>query len=417
MKKILIEGNHLLSGTIKIGGAKNSAVALLPAAIMAKGVVEIANVPNISDKDAILDILKKLNVNVTNQDSYFRIDATDIKNTVIPEELSKKLRASYYFMGALLGRFKYAEIYLPGGCNIGARPIDLHLKGFEAMGVDIIKENDKYILKAEHLHGADIHLDFASVGATINILLAATLAEGKTVIHNAAKEVEIINIADLLNRMGGKITGAGTDTIVIFGVKALYDAKIDVIPDRIEAGTYIIMGALLGDCLTVEGVVFDHLKSLLEKLELMGVDFSIDKDKITLNKSASLRSIDVVTEVYPGFPTDLGQPMSVLLTQANGISHIKETIFENRMAHTKYLNIMGARIDASLTEATIVGPSALRGEKIVATDLRSGAALVTAGLIASGVTEIYDVDYILRGYERIINKLSDVGAKIEIIEI
>lgn len=417
MKKILIEGNHLLSGTIKIGGAKNSAVALLPAAIMAKGVVEIANVPNISDKDAILDILKKLNVNVTNQDSYFRIDATDIKNTVISEELSKKLRASYYFMGALLGRFKYAEIYLPGGCNIGARPIDLHLKGFEAMGVDIIKENDKYILKAEHLHGADIHLDFASVGATVNILLAATLAEGKTVIHNAAKEVEIINIADLLNRMGGKITGAGTDTIVIIGVESLHDAKIDVIPDRIEAGTYIIMGALLGDGLIIEGVVFEHLKSLLEKLELMGVDFTIDKDKITLNKSDSLRSIDVVTEVYPGFPTDLGQPMSVLLTQASGVSHIKETIFENRMAHTKYLNIMGARIDASLTEATITGPNALRGEKIVATDLRSGAALVTAGLIASGVTEIYDVDYILRGYERIINKLSDVGAKIEIVEI
>lgn len=417
MKKIVIEGNKKLSGTIKIGGAKNSVVALIPAAIMACGSVEITNVPNISDKDALIEILHLLNAKVHTGENRLVIDATDVKNVVISEKLSSKLRASYYFMGALLGRFKHVEIYFPGGCNIGARPIDLHLKGFEALGVKIEKEDSKYVLFADRLTGADIHLDFASVGATINIMLAAVMAEGKTIIHNVAKEVEIINIADLLNRMGAKIKGAGTDTIEIEGVNLLHGAKIEVIPDRIEAGTYIIMGALLGDNLTIEGIVHEHLLALLDKLKEMGVCYSIDGAKITLNRTDKLRAVDVKTEVYPGFPTDLGQPMAVLLTQCLGTSTFHETIFENRMGHMPYLNKMGANIDFSKDHAIIKGPTPLHGEEIIATDLRSGAALVTAGLIAEGITEIHDVEYILRGYERIISKLSDVGANIKIVEI
>lgn len=417
MKQIIIEGNKPLSGTIKIGGAKNSAVALIPAAILANGVVEIGNVPNISDKDALIQILKLLNAKVEDKEDEMIIDSREVKNTIITEDLSNKLRASYYFMGALLGRYKRVEMYFPGGCNIGARPIDLHLKGFEALGAKIIKEDSKYIISAEELIGNDIFLDFASVGATINILFAAVKAKGKTIIHNAAREVEIINIADLLNNMGAKIIGAGTDNIEIIGVDELHGAKIDVIPDRIEAGTYIIMGALLGDNLTIDGIDPKHITILLNKLIDMGVGFTVDKHKITLSKALDLCPTNVRTVVYPGFPTDLGQPMSVLLTQANGISLFDETIWENRMGHVKYLNKMGANIEAERQHAKIIGPSKLHGEEITATDLRAGAALVTAGLIADGVTVINDAEHILRGYERIINKLSDVGANIKITEI
>lgn len=419
MKQIVIEGNNLLSGTINIGGAKNSAVALLPAAIMANGIVEISNVPNISDKDALIEIMKLLNANIENNGNVFTIDARNVKNIVIPENLSTRLRASYYFMGALLGRFKYVEIYFPGGCNIGARPIDLHLKGFEALGAKIEKneEDSKYIISADELVGTDIVLDFASVGATINILFAAVMAKGKTVIQNAAREVEIINIADLLNRMGAKITGAGTSEIIIEGVSSLHDASISVIPDRIEAGTYIIMGALLGNNLTVQGIEPKHLTILLNKLTDMGVSFMIDGDKITLNKAQNLKATNIRTVVYPGFPTDLGQPMAVLLTQATGTSLFEETIWENRMGHVKYLNMMGASITAERQHAEIKGPTKLHGAEITATDLRAGAALVTAGLFAEGTTIISDAEHILRGYERIINKLSAVGANIKIIEI
>lgn len=417
MKQIIIEGNKPLSGTIKIGGAKNSAVALIPAAILADGIVEIGNVPNISDKDALIEILELLNAKVEDKENKMIIDASGVKNTIITEELSNKLRASYYFMGALLGRYKRVEMYFPGGCNIGARPIDLHLKGFETLGAKIVKEDSKYIISAEELVGTDIFLDFASVGATINILFASVMAKGKTIIHNAAREVEIINIADLLNNMGAKITGAGTESIEIIGVKELHSAKIDVIPDRIEAGTYIIMGALLGDNLTIDGIDPKHITILLNKLIDMGVGFTVDRHKITLSKATDLSPTNVRTVVYPGFPTDLGQPMAVLLTQANGISLFEETIWENRMGHVKYLNKMGANIEAERQHAKIIGPSRLHGEEITATDLRAGAALVTAGLIADGVTIINDAEHILRGYERIINKLSGVGANIKIVEI
>ena len=417
MKKIIIEGNHPLSGKIKIGGAKNSVVALIPAAIMAKGKVKISNVPNISDKDALIEILKLLNVDVKKSTGIIEIDASNIKNCLIPESLSNKLRASYYFMGALLARFKKVEMYFPGGCNIGSRPIDLHLKGFEALGAKITKEDSKYLIEASELKGADIMLDFASVGATVNLMIAASMAKGTTHIMNAAREAEIINIAELLNNMGAKITGAGTEEITIEGVSELHEAEIKVIPDRIEAGTYIIMGALLGDNLTIEGMIPEHNIVLLNKLQEMGVNFKLQNHKIILNKSNNLKATSIRTAVYPGFPTDLGQPISVLLTQANGISLFEETIWENRMGHVKYLNMMGANIEAERQHARITGPTPLHGENIIATDLRAGAALVTAGLIAEGTTVINDADHILRGYERIISKLSSVGANIKIVEV
>lgn len=419
MKQIIIEGNKSLSGKIKIGGAKNSVVALIPAAILASGNVKITNVPNISDKDALIEILKLLNVKVKKQTGIIEIDSSEIKNNVIPENLSNKLRASYYFMGALLTKFKKVEMYFPGGCNIGSRPIDLHLKGFEALGATVKKEEEdsKYIIEANELKGANIFLDFASVGATINLMIAATMAKGKTKIMNAAREAEISNIADLLNNMGAKISGAGTEEITIIGVKRLHGGEIKVIPDRIEAGTYIIMGALLGKNLVIEGMIPEHNIVLLNKLQEMGVDFKLQNHKIILNKSKNLKPTNVRTVVYPGFPTDLGQPMAVLLTQAHGISLFEETIWENRMGHVKYLNKMGAKIEAERQHAKITGPTKLHGEQITATDLRAGAALVTAGLIAEGTTIINDAEHILRGYERIINKLSSVGANIRITEI
>ena len=417
MKRIIIEGNHPLSGKIKIGGAKNSVVALIPAAIMATGPVKISNVPNISDKDALLEILKLLNVSVHRGSGTIEIDASNLENKVIPETLSNKLRASYYFMGALLARFKKVEMYFPGGCKIGSRPIDLHLKGFEALGATITKKNSKYLIEAKELKGADIFLDFASVGATVNIMIAASMAKGTTHIMNAAREAEISNIAELLNNMGAKIKGAGTEQITIEGVDELHGAEIKVIPDRIEAGTYIIMGALLGDNLTIEGMIPEHNIVLLNKLQEMGVNFKLQNHKIILNKADNLKPTNVRTVVYPGFPTDLGQPMAVLLTQAHGISLFEETIWENRMGHVKYLNKMGANIQAERQHAKITGPTPLHGEEITATDLRAGAALVTAGLIAEGTTIINDAEHILRGYERIIAKLTAVGAKIKIVEV
>lgn len=419
MKQIKIVGNKILSGDIHIGGAKNSAVALIPASLLAKDVCTINNVPNISDRDALLDILKTLNVKVEYKGNSIIVDPTNLENNTISEKQSNKLRASYYFMGVLLARFGYVEMYYPGGCNIGSRPIDLHLKGFEALGATIThdEENHKYIVKADKLTGARIKLNFASVGATINIMFAATMATGTTTIENAAKETEIINIADYLNNMGAKIEGAGTSKIKITGVTELHGAEIDVIPDRIEAGTYILIGALLGNDLRVCGVNPNHITALLNKLNDMGIKYEVDNDTITISKAEEINPINITTLVYPGFPTDLGQPMSVVLTQANGVSIFEETIWESRMGHVPHLNKMGANIELKdNTHAIIHGPTKLHGCEINATDLRGGAALVLAGLIADGTTIISNIEYILRGYEKIINKLKKVGADIQIID-
>lgn len=416
MKQLIINGNKELTGEIKISGAKNSVVALIPAAILSDEEVTLYNVPNISDTKALMDIIELLNGKVDYKNETMKIDTSKIENKVVPESLSKKLRASYYFMGALLSKFKYAEIYFPGGCNIGSRPIDFHINGFKKLGAEVTIEGNKYIFKAEKLKGARIYLDFASVGATINIMLAAVKAEGTTHISNAAKEPEIVNIASLLNNMGAKIRGAGTSEIVIEGVEKLGKGVIDVIPDRIEAGTYTIIGALLGKDLKISGIIEEHIDALLSKLKEMGVDIKVKNNSLVINKPEQFKAINVKTLVFPGFATDLGQPMSVLLTQADGMSIFEETIYENRMGHIKYLQKMGANIRVNDRTAIIVGKTPLKGEEVVATDLRAGAAMVIAGLIAKGTTKVNEIEHILRGYENIVEKLTGVGADISIKE-
>ncbi len=417
MKKIIIEGNKLLSGTIKIGGAKNSAVALLPAAILSSGITKISSVPNISDKDAIVSMLEFLGASVLIDNNNFIIDSSKVENKPLPMDYCQKLRASYYFMGILLAKYKYAEVCVPGGCKIGTRPIDIHLKGFESLGATVEVLEDRIILKADNLVGNNINLPFASVGATINIMFAASMATGVTIIKNAAKEPEIVNIADMLISMGLDIKGAGTDTITIVGNPNLNGGNIKVVPDRIEAGTYIIMGALLGNDYKVKGVDFTHLTALLNKFDDMKIKYEISGDEIKINKQDNLNPVNIKSLIYPGFPTDLGQPMQVLLTKTVGTSFFEETIFENRMLHVKYLNKMGADINVNGKCATINGPTNYIGQKIKAGDLRGGAALVLAGLIAEGKTEIVEVEYILRGYENIISKLTKLGANIKIEEI
>lgn len=416
MKTLEIEGRNILKGTIRVSGAKNATVALIPAAILADDEVTICNVPDITDTDALCEVLTHLNVSTKRASESVLINPKNIKNKEIDEEHSKKLRASYYYMGALLGKFKKCEMYFPGGCSIGERPINLHLKGFEALGAKITTAKNKYIVEAKELKGANIYLDFASVGATINILLAAVKAKGKTVIDNAAKEPEIVNVATFLNNMGAKISGAGTSTIKITGVESLHGCFHEVIPDRIEAGTYIIMGALAGKRLKVSNIIPEHIEALTSKLVEMGVEMEMGQDYVILSRKEKLKPTCVKTMVYPGFPTDLQQPLTVLLTQCRGKSKVEETIWENRFMHIPYLNELGSNITIKNQTATIMGPTDLKGAEIMATDLRAGAAMVSAALIAKGTTRINNVEHILRGYENIVEKLTEVGAKIKLIE-
>lgn len=417
MKIMEIDGNRELSGTIRISGAKNATVALIPAAILTDEDATICNIPEITDTDALCDILNLLNVDVKRASESVLIEPKNMKNVEIGEKYSKKLRASYYFMGALLGKYKKVVMYFPGGCSIGARPIDLHLKGFEALGATVKVDKNKYTVEAKELKGANIYLDFASVGATINIMLAAVKAKGTTVIENAAKEPEIVNVATFLNNMGAKVTGAGTSTIKIEGVEYLHKCFHEVIPDRIEAGTYIIMGALCGNRLKIDNIIPEHIDSLLSKLEEIGTELEIGTDYVVVTKKDEYKSTTIKTAVYPGFPTDLQQPFTVLLTQSKGKSKVVETIWENRFMHISYLDSLGADITVKNQTATILGPTKLIGTNVVATDLRAGAAMVAAGLKAEGKTTIANVEHILRGYEQIVEKLTNVGAKIEIKEI
>lgn len=416
MKQLKIEGNKTLSGTIEISGAKNSAVALIPASILSDGIVKIDNVPNISDIDALNEILEYLGAKVKRIDKEIEINSREIKNKEIPEEISKKLRASYYFMSALLGKYKKVEMYFPGGCSIGARPIDQTLKAFEALGAKVIEENNKYTITAEELIGTDISLDMPSVGATVNAMLVSTKAKGITKIYNAAKEPEIVSVATFLNNMGAKIKGAGTSTITIEGVNNLSGAFTEVIPDRIEAGTYIIAGALLGNNLKITNIIPKHVESLTEKLKEMGVPLTIKEDSIIVSKANNLKPVKVKTLGYPGFPTDLQQPLTTLLTQVNGTSTLEETIYENRFKNVEYLNKMGANIEIIGQKIKIKGPTKLTGTNVEATDLRAGACMVLAALIADNTTTINSIEHVLRGYENIIEKLSNVGAKIELID-
>ena len=416
MKKIKIVGGKVLSGTINISGAKNSAVALIPAAILSDEVVEIENVPNISDIDALEEILIYLNAKIDRDGSKVTIDSSNIINKEIPEDIAKKLRASYYFMSSLLGKYKYVEMYFPGGCSIGARPIDQTLKGYRALGATVIEENDKFTIKADELIGNTVYLDMPSVGATINIMLAAVKAKGKTIIQNAAKEPEIVNVAIFLNNMGAKITGAGTSRIQIEGVEYLGKAYTEVIPDRIEAGTYVIAGALVGNNLKVNNIIPKHINSLLNKLKEIGCNMKIGEDYVIISKINKGKPINVKTLGYPGFPTDLQQPLTTLLTQLNGKSVLEETIYENRFQNVQYLVDMGANIKIDGKKIYVQGPTDLAGKDVVATDLRAGACLVLAGLKAEGTTVIDNIGHVLRGYENIIGKLTDVGAEIEFEE-
>lgn len=418
MPKIRVEGGHKLTGTISICGAKNSVVALIPAAILCDETITIKNVPEITDVDDLKNILTHLNAEVKRTKNTVKINSSSIINKEITQELSKKLRASYYFMGALLGKFNKVEMYFPGGCTIGARPINLHLKGFELLGATVTEEDNHFIIEATAgLKGNNIYLDFPSVGATINIMLAATKAKGKTIIENAAKEPEIVNVATFLNNMGAKIKGAGTSKITITGVKYLHKCFHEVIPDRIEAGTYLIIASLLGENLTIKNLIPSHIEALIAKLEECGVEMNIGLDSITVKKVKEYHGTNIKTLVYPGFPTDLQQIMATFLTQCKGRSTIEETIYENRFQNLEYLDKMGAntQIRKDNKKCTIRGKSPLKGTNVASTDLRGGASLLVAALVAEGITTIDNISYILRGYDKIVEKLSKVGAKIEII--
>ena len=418
MKVLKIHGGKELEGKVKISGAKNSAVALLPATILCDDTVTLHNVPDISDVDALVDILNYLGAKVDNyEEESYRIDTKQMQNREIIEEMSNKLRASYYFMGALLGKYKKAVVSYPGGCSIGSRPIDLHLKGFESLGAKIEYEENNIIISAEELKGSNIYLDFASVGATINIMFAAVKAEGTTIIDTAAREPEIVNIAMFLNSMGAKITGAGTSTIRIKGVKNMHSSVHEVIPDRIEAGTYIMIGACACKSLVVENIIPEHLEALTQKLLEMGVDLKIEDESIYVSNKNKLKAVKIKTQVYPGFPTDMQQIMSSLMTTAEGRSVIEETIYENRFQNLYEIKKMGANVEINSNKGYIFGPTKLRGKTVNATDLRAGASLVLAALIAEGTTTINNADYILRGYEHITEKLTSLGAKIELTQI
>ena len=417
MYKIEIIGMNKLSGVIEVGGAKNSAVALIPAAILCNGKVELDNVPNISDIDSLMEILNSLGVEVSFNDHKIIIDSSNMFNDVIPCELSSKLRASYYFMGSLLGKYKKVRMCFPGGCSIGERPINLHLKGFEKLGAIIEEDDGNFDIYANKLIGDEIFLDVPSVGATINIVLAAVLAKGKTIIDNAAMEPEIVDVCNFLNKMGAKITGIGTPKIEIIGVDKLNPVKYSVVPDRIEAGTYVIIASLLGNDLKINGLIPGHIESLTSKLEEAGVKLDIGKNYVRVLEVGDYNAIDVKTVVYPGFPTDLQQPLIPFLTQCKGISHIEETIYENRFMNVVDTNKMGASIEVFDNQyAVIYGKTDLVGKNVRATDLRGGASMVICGLIADGTTVITNVEHILRGYEDIVGKLSKVGANIKLVD-
>ena len=415
---IAIEGGHKLNGTVVVSGAKNATVALIPAIVLADSPVTVYGVPNISDVDALGVLLRELNCEVDKNDDVLVVDPSNLKNIPLVSDAVDKLRASYYFMGALLGKYKRVKIKMPGGCYLGPRPIDLHLKGFEALGAKITYEDDTYLLEAEELIGTQIYLDFASVGATINIMLAAVRAKGKTVIENAAKEPEIIDVVNLLTKMGAKIRGAGTDTITIEGVEHLKGCTHEIIPDRIEAGTFLIMAAAAGERVIIQNIIPQHLESLISKLKEMGVKMENVGDSIIVyGDNKNFNAVDVRTQVYPGFATDLQQPLTALLTQANGQSQVIETIYPERFRHCEQLNKMGANIELDESMCYINGKTPLKGAKVEATDLRCGAALLIAGLIADGITEISNVYHIDRGYANIDQKLITLGAVIRRIKV
>ena len=418
MEKLVITGGRRLNGEVFISGAKNAAVAIIPAAIMADGVCVIENLPGIEDVASLRSTLNKMGAVCEYIDKHtLKVDSTgDITNCAAFEEV-KKIRASYYLLGALLGRYKKAEVALPGGCNFGTRPIDLHLKGFRLLGADVEVTNGIVKVKAERLHGAQIYMDQVSVGATINIMLAASMAEGTTIIENCAKEPHVVDTANFLNMMGANIKGAGTDIIRIKGVEKLHGAEYTIIPDQIEAGTYMIAAAIAGGDVTVRNIIPKHMDSLTAKLAEMGAAIEKQDDSIRVMANGRLHCANIKTMSYPGFPTDLQPQMTGLLSVCDGISVVTENVWDNRYQYVAELKQLGAKITVESRVAMIEGVQKLTGARVAATDLRAGAAMVIAGLSAEGTTEIDNIRYIDRGYEDIENKLSALGADIKRVEI
>lgn len=418
MKKIVIKGNRPLAGEVTISGAKNSAVALIPSAILADSPVILEGVPDIQDVHSLIEILEIMGATVHFSNNILEIDPRENVSIPMPHGKINSLRASYYFMGTLLGKFGEAVVGLPGGCYLGPRPIDLHVKGFEALGAEVTNEHGAMYLRTENkgLRGNRIFMDVVSVGATINVMLAAVKAKGQTVIENAAREPEIIDVATLLNNMGAKVRGAGTDVIRIEGVETLHGCRHFMIPDRIEAGTYLALAAAVGNGIKVKNVIFEHLESFIAKLQEIGVHMKISEDEIEVYPSKKLKPANIMTYPYPGFATDLQQPLTALLLMTTGTSEIIDTIYAKRVNHVPELARMGADITVEGNMIIVNGPNKLHGTEVVASDLRAGACLVIAGLLAEGTTTIYNVDYILRGYDHIIEKLTALGASIEMIE-
>ena len=419
MRKIIINGGKKLQGEVTVSGAKNSVVALIPAIILSDGVVTLDGVPAISDVDNLIEIIEVMGGSVKRDGETLEIDPRGVKDMPMPFSKINSLRASYYFYGSLLGRYGQAIVGLPGGCDLGPRPIDLHLKAFEAMGASIFYEDEAMRIATDagqRIKGAHIYMDTVSVGATINTMLAAAKADGRTVIENAAREPEIIDVATLLNNMGARVRGAGTEVITIEGVESLHGTRHQVIPDRIEAGSYIAMAAAIGKGIKIKNVLYEHLESFICKLEAMGVRMTVEEDAIFVEEQGDLKPVDIKTSPYPGFATDLQQPMTPLLLKASGRGKIIDTIYEKRVNYVPELARMGADIQVLGGQIVYNGPTQLSGAPVKASDLRAGAALVTAGLMADGQTEITNIEFILRGYSNIIEKLSDLGADIRLIE-
>ncbi|BAH05153.1 UDP-N-acetylglucosamine 1-carboxyvinyltransferase [Clostridium kluyveri] len=414
MNKLVINGGNPLSGSIEINGAKNAAVAILPASILASsGICSIDNIPDIEDVHCIEKILKSLGCKVKTGKNLVVIDSTTINKIDADTDDVRKMRASYYLIGALLARFKKARVELPGGCPIGVRPIDQHIKGFGALGAKVEIKHGCVSVSAEKLVGTSIFFDVVSVGATINVMLAATLAEGITTLENVAKEPHVVDVANFLNSMGANIKGAGTEIIRVVGVKELKGCSYSVIPDQIEAGTYMIAAAACGGEVIIENVIPKHLESISAKLIEMGVEIIENGDSITVKSKGRLKGINIKTQPYPGFPTDVQQPLSALLTVAEGRSIINESIWESRFKHIDELKKMGANIKVEGRIAIIDGVDKLSGAIVKATDLRAGAAMVIAGLIADGTTEVLSIDHIDRGYPNIEDKFKALGANIK----
>ena len=421
MTKYLIHGGRPLHGTIHISGAKNAAVAIIPAALLVDGVCRIENVPQISDVTLILQILRELgaDVRLVNRTTV-EVDCSHIRNRQVPYELARRIRASYYLVGALLSRFGWAEVPLPGGCDLGGRPVDQHIKGFVSMGADVEVRNgliDARVPNGARLSGGQVYLDIVSVGATMNIMLAATLASGMTVIENAAKEPHIVDLANFLNSMGADIRGAGTDVIKIHGVARLRGGSYSIIPDQIEAGTYMAAVAAAGGDVLIRNVIPKHLDCITAKLVEMGVDVEELDDALRLRREGPMGRVNVKTMPYPGFPTDMQPQIAAALCVAQGTSVLTEGVWDNRYRYVDEFRRMGARIQVDGKVAVIEGVDHLTGAPIHACDLRAGAAMVIAGLAAQGVTEIDGIHHIERGYETIVEKLANLGADIRTVTV